>query len=52
MKLEPGNRVAADTDAGRLAEARVGGLLDRLVGQGARAGHDAHLARLGGCVPA
>src|SRR5690606_37135244 len=39
------DRVAADADDGGLAQARGGGLLDRLVGQGARARDDADLAR-------
>ncbi len=33
MKLEPWDRVTADADAGRLAEAGVGGLLNSFVGQ-------------------
>ncbi len=40
------DRVAADADAGRLAEAHVGGLLHRLVGQRARARHHADRAAL------
>src|SRR5690606_13071534 len=35
------DRVAADADTGALAQTDVGGLLDRLVGQGAGAGDDA-----------
>src|SRR6056297_168987 len=38
------DRVAADADAGGLAKAYIGGLLDRLVGERARARHDADLA--------
>src|SRR3546814_10628591 len=38
------DRVAADADDGRLAQARVGRLLDRLVRQRARARDDADLA--------
>jgi hypothetical protein len=38
------NRVAADADAGALAQTGLGGLIDRLIGQGAGAGHDADLA--------
>ena len=40
----PDDRVAADADARRLAEARVGHRLDRLVGQRARARDDADAA--------
>src|SRR5690606_24864717 len=40
------HRVAADADAGGLAEPRGRGLRDRLVGQRARAGDDADLAAL------
>src|SRR3546814_4763359 len=43
------DRVAADADDGRLAQARVGRLLDRLVRQRARARDDADLAH-GGAV--
>ena len=45
------DRVAADADAGRLAEAHVGGLLDRLVGERARARHNARPSRACGCEP-
>jgi hypothetical protein len=45
-EVEAVDRVAADADAGRLAQAHFGGLLDRFVGQRARARHDADLARL------
>ena len=41
------DRIAADADAGRLAEAGGGGLGHRLVGEGAGARDDADLAR--GC---
>src|SRR6056297_606201 len=44
--LGPLDRVAADADAGGLAKAHIGGLLDRLVGERARARHDADLATL------
>ena len=40
------DRVAADADAGALAEADLRGLLDRFVGQRAGTRHDADLARL------
>ena len=40
------DRIAADADAGRLAEPRRGGLGDRLVGEGARARDDADRAGL------
>src|SRR5690606_38682054 len=40
------DRVASNTDAGRLAQAHLGGLLDRFIGQGARTRDDADLARL------
>src|SRR5690606_5530020 len=40
------DRVAADADDRRLAQARVGGLLDRFVGQRAGARDDRDLARL------
>src|SRR5690606_14237510 len=40
------DRVAADADAGPLAEAGIRGLLDRFVGQRARARDDADLAGL------
>src|SRR5690606_28151483 len=40
------DRVATDTNAGRLAEAGVGGLLDRFIGQGAGTGNDTDLAWL------
>ena len=43
------DRIAADADAGRLAEAGAGGLGHRLVGERARARDDADLARAGGC---
>ena len=43
------DRIAADADAGRLAEAGGGGLRHRLVGQRARAGDDADLAAACGC---
>src|SRR5690606_38933991 len=39
------DRVTADAHAGALAEANVGGLLDRLIGQRAGAGDDADGAR-------
>ena len=50
--LQAGNEIhavdgiTADTDTGTLAQADVGGLEDRLVGQGAGAGDDAHATRL------
>jgi hypothetical protein len=44
MKLVPGHRVAADAHAGGLADALLAQLVQRLVGQGARAAHDAHRA--------
>ena len=40
------DRIAADADAGRLADAERGQLPHRLVGQRARAGNDADAARL------
>ena len=43
------HRVAADADAGALAEARGGGLRHRLVGQRAGARDDADACRGGGC---
>ena len=43
-EVESVDRVAADADAGRLADAGGGGLRHRLVGQGAGARHDADLA--------
>ena len=59
--LGPFDRVAADADGGRLAEAEIRGLLDRFIGERARtrddadraapmdvAGHDADLAGVGG----
>ena len=46
------DRVAADADAGGLAEARGRGLRHRLVGERAGAGDDADLAAACGCSPA
>ena len=46
------DRIAADADAGRLAQPRRGGLRHRLVGQRAGARDDADLARAGGYGPA
>src|SRR6056297_4144776 len=40
------DRVTTDADAGGLAEAHIRGLLDRLVGERARTGHDADGATL------
>src|SRR5262249_46870428 len=40
------HRIAADADAGALAESDVSGLKDRLIGEGARARHDADGALL------
>src|ERR1700733_10319896 len=42
------DRIAADADAGRLAEPRRRGLRHRFVGEGAGAGGDADAPRLGG----
>ncbi len=46
MKLEPGIGSPPIPTAGRLAEAVVGGLLNRFIGQGAGTGNDAHFTRL------
>jgi len=43
-KRRSDNRVAADADAGRLAEALARKQVDDLVGQGSRTRHDAHAA--------
>jgi hypothetical protein len=40
------NRVAADTDTGRLAKAKICGLLHGFIGQCAGTRHDTDLARL------
>ena len=48
MKLVPGHRVAADADAGGDADVLLLELVERLVGERARAAHDAdRAARLG-----
>src|SRR5512146_1231880 len=39
------HRIAADADAGRLAEAGGGGLRHSFIGEGARPRHNAHAAR-------
>ena len=46
------DRIAADADAGRLADAERGELTDRFVGERARARDDADVARACGCGPA
>ena len=52
MKLVPGHRVAADADAGGLADALLGELVQGLVGERARAADDAdRSARPGRCRP-
>ena len=45
-EIHAAHRIAADADAGALAEALVGGLEHRLIGEGAGARHDADLALL------
>ena len=40
------DRIAADADTGRLADAEAGQLTDRFIRQRARARHDAHVALL------
>ena len=44
-EVDAADRIAADADAGRLADAERGELTDRLVGEGPGARHDAELAR-------